>query len=114
MTQNSCRLPFFAQRPVAWAAFQEQQGTTGRVAVSEAKRQNNSYTPGRKFPTIEPKILYFGTPLALLSSLNEDRSTDLAPIRKNISRGCIENETAREAARNGAQLLSTAVRCASA
>jgi flavin reductase (DIM6/NTAB) family NADH-FMN oxidoreductase RutF len=32
------------------------------------------------FRTIEPKILYFGTPVALVSSLNEDGTTDLAPI----------------------------------
>ncbi|MDH7639276.1 flavin reductase family protein [Sphingomonas oryzagri] len=30
--------------------------------------------------TIEPKILYFGTPVALVTSLNEDDTTDLAPI----------------------------------
>jgi flavin reductase (DIM6/NTAB) family NADH-FMN oxidoreductase RutF len=29
---------------------------------------------------IEPKILYFGTPVALISSLNEDHTTNLAPI----------------------------------
>ena len=34
----------------------------------------------RVFRTIEPKILYFGTPVALVSSLNEDGTTDLAPI----------------------------------
>src|SRR5262245_13691129 len=33
-----------------------------------------------KFQTIEPKILYFGTPVALISSLNEDGDTNLAPI----------------------------------
>ena len=33
-----------------------------------------------KFRTIEPKILYFGTPVALISSLNEDGETNLAPI----------------------------------
>jgi flavin reductase (DIM6/NTAB) family NADH-FMN oxidoreductase RutF len=32
------------------------------------------------FRTIEPKILYFGTPVALISSLNEDGSTNLAPM----------------------------------
>ena len=32
------------------------------------------------FRRIEPKILYFGTPVALVSSLNEDGTTDLAPI----------------------------------
>ena len=32
------------------------------------------------FCTIEPKILYFGTPVALISSQNEDGSTNLAPI----------------------------------
>jgi flavin reductase (DIM6/NTAB) family NADH-FMN oxidoreductase RutF len=29
---------------------------------------------------IEPKILYFGTPVVLISSLNEDGSTNLAPM----------------------------------
>jgi Conserved protein/domain typically associated with flavoprotein oxygenases, DIM6/NTAB family len=33
-----------------------------------------------KFKTIEPKILYFGTPVTLVSSLNEDGATNLAPI----------------------------------
>ena len=36
--------------------------------------------PEPKFRTIEPKILYFGTPVALISSLNEDGSTNLAPM----------------------------------
>jgi flavin reductase (DIM6/NTAB) family NADH-FMN oxidoreductase RutF len=33
-----------------------------------------------EFLTIEPKILYFGTPVALVSSLNEDGGTNLAPM----------------------------------
>jgi flavin reductase (DIM6/NTAB) family NADH-FMN oxidoreductase RutF len=33
-----------------------------------------------EFLTIEPKILYFGTPVALVSSLNDDGSTNLAPM----------------------------------
>lgn len=33
-----------------------------------------------RFQTIEPKILYFGTPVAIVSSLHEDGTTDLAPI----------------------------------
>jgi flavin reductase (DIM6/NTAB) family NADH-FMN oxidoreductase RutF len=33
-----------------------------------------------EFRTIDPKILYFGTPVALVSSLNEDQTTNLAPI----------------------------------
>jgi flavin reductase (DIM6/NTAB) family NADH-FMN oxidoreductase RutF len=32
------------------------------------------------FVTIEPKILYFGTPVALISTRNEDGSANLAPI----------------------------------
>ncbi len=32
------------------------------------------------FRTIKPKILYFGTPVVLVSSLNEDESTNIAPI----------------------------------
>jgi len=43
-------------------------------------RTKNSSVRTRNFRTIEPKILYFGTPVALVSSLNEDGSTDLAPI----------------------------------
>jgi len=33
-----------------------------------------------QFATILPKILYFGTPVALITSLNEDSSTNLAPM----------------------------------
>jgi flavin reductase like protein len=33
-----------------------------------------------EFRTIEPKILYFGTPMALISSLNEDGATNLAAM----------------------------------
>ena len=33
-----------------------------------------------KFQTIEPKILYFGTPVAVISSLNEDGETNIAPM----------------------------------
>lgn len=32
------------------------------------------------FLTINPKILYFGTPVALISSMNEDGAANLAPI----------------------------------
>jgi flavin reductase (DIM6/NTAB) family NADH-FMN oxidoreductase RutF len=34
----------------------------------------------RSFVAIEPKILYFGTPVAIVSSANEDATTNLAPI----------------------------------
>ena len=33
-----------------------------------------------KFDTIAPKILYFGNPVALISSVNEDGTPNLAPI----------------------------------
>jgi flavin reductase (DIM6/NTAB) family NADH-FMN oxidoreductase RutF len=33
-----------------------------------------------EFETIAPKILYFGTPVAIISSANQDGSTNLAPI----------------------------------
>lgn len=32
------------------------------------------------FVTISPKILYFGTPVALITSVNPDGSSNLAPI----------------------------------
>jgi flavin reductase (DIM6/NTAB) family NADH-FMN oxidoreductase RutF len=31
------------------------------------------------FTTITPKILYFGTPVALISSINEDETPNLVP-----------------------------------
>lgn len=40
----------------------------------------SSQTQERELCTVEPKILYFGTPVAPVSSLNEDETTDLAPI----------------------------------
>ena len=40
----------------------------------------NSQMSETGFRTIEPKILYFGTPVALISSLNEDGGANLAPI----------------------------------
>jgi hypothetical protein len=39
-----------------------------------------AYKTTMEFKTIEPKILYFGTPVALISSLNEDGTTNLAPM----------------------------------
>lgn len=33
-----------------------------------------------EFATIQPKILYFGNPVALISSRNEDETSNLAPI----------------------------------
>lgn len=33
-----------------------------------------------EFQTISPKILYFGTPVAIVSSANQDGSTNIAPI----------------------------------
>ncbi|MFM0057041.1 hypothetical protein PQR64_15565 [Paraburkholderia phytofirmans] len=35
---------------------------------------------GSSFQTIQPKILYFGTPVALVSSCNDDGATNIAPI----------------------------------
>ncbi|HEX3121472.1 MAG TPA: flavin reductase family protein [Candidatus Acidoferrum sp.] len=49
-----------------------------KTAVITKKSAKNGAEP--EFRTIEPKILYFGTPVALVSSLNEDGTTDLAPI----------------------------------
>jgi flavin reductase (DIM6/NTAB) family NADH-FMN oxidoreductase RutF len=50
-------------------------GKTAEVADDLSTREREP-----EFRTIEPKILYFGTPVALVSSLNEDGTTDLAPI----------------------------------
>jgi flavin reductase (DIM6/NTAB) family NADH-FMN oxidoreductase RutF len=48
---------------------------------SKRFRRRSSYARLRTMhKTIEPKILYFGTPVALVTSLNEDGTTNLAPI----------------------------------
>jgi flavin reductase (DIM6/NTAB) family NADH-FMN oxidoreductase RutF len=39
----------------------------------------NRYS-NQNFKAIEPKILYFGTPVALISSINDDGSPNLAPM----------------------------------
>jgi hypothetical protein len=41
----------------------------------------------RELCTYDPKTLYFGTPVALVSSLNEDGTTDLAPLSSFWARG---------------------------
>lgn len=41
------------------------------------------------FQTIEPKILYFGTPVVLISSLNEDGTANLAPMSSAWALGWI-------------------------
>jgi flavin reductase (DIM6/NTAB) family NADH-FMN oxidoreductase RutF len=56
-----------------------------KTLKSEGKTSGsgNDLSPHRREPefrSIKPKILYFGTPVALVSSLNEDGTTDLAPI----------------------------------
>jgi predicted RNA-binding Zn-ribbon protein involved in translation (DUF1610 family) len=39
------------------------------------------------FRTIEPRILYFGTPVAWINSLNEDLTTNLAPMSSFLALG---------------------------
>jgi flavin reductase (DIM6/NTAB) family NADH-FMN oxidoreductase RutF len=41
----------------------------------ETKRDKNP-----SFVTVHPKILHFGTPVALVSSMNADGTSNLAPI----------------------------------
>jgi flavin reductase (DIM6/NTAB) family NADH-FMN oxidoreductase RutF len=48
--------------------------------VVTTQDNQSSRTDEPAFRIIEPKILYFGTPVALVSSLNEDGTTDVAPI----------------------------------
>jgi flavin reductase (DIM6/NTAB) family NADH-FMN oxidoreductase RutF len=43
--------------------------------------------PDADFQTIEPSILYFGTPVALVSSVNEDGSPNLAPLSSSWALG---------------------------
>jgi len=49
-------------------------------AARNSEQSSKQDTPNTRFRTIEPSILYFGTPVALISSLNEDGTTDLAPM----------------------------------
>jgi flavin reductase (DIM6/NTAB) family NADH-FMN oxidoreductase RutF len=52
----------------------------GRKKKKALKGTDQEVVVADGFRTIEPKILYFGTPVALISSLSEDGSTNLAPI----------------------------------
>lgn len=56
------------RRSIAYLPFMATQEQASSCVVEEELR------------TIEPKILYFGTPVALVSSVNEDGSANLAPI----------------------------------
>jgi flavin reductase (DIM6/NTAB) family NADH-FMN oxidoreductase RutF len=64
--------------------------------------------PSMEFKTVDPKILYFGTPVALISSLNEDGTTNLAPMSSFWALGWTlvlgvldETKTAENLARHG-------------
>jgi hypothetical protein len=88
-------------------SIQEQKVTRKKLGCTNQNEEKKSYTTQQKFRTIEPKILYFGTPAALVSSLNEDGSTHLAPIssfcalRWTLILGLLtETETADNVARH--------------
>src|SRR6266851_7737270 len=70
---------FSAQR-LSPGQHPEQKETMNRLWCRNENDKKNPAPRSRNFPIIEPKILYFVTPVALLSSLTEDGSTDLAPI----------------------------------
>src|SRR5688572_2340777 len=58
-------------------ALQGDQLIENRNRVASSHRRRVSCAMHR---TIEPTILYFGTPVAIISSLNEDGSANLAPM----------------------------------
>jgi len=41
---------------------------------------NRTAVDSEVFETIDPQILYFGNPVAILSSLNEDGTPNLTPL----------------------------------
>ena len=49
--------------------------------------KRNDRISGSEFRTIHPKILYFGTPVAIVSSMNPDATVNLAPISSFWARG---------------------------
>jgi hypothetical protein len=62
----------FLRRGCRLGSIQQTERDQEEVVAHEPERQKKSYTTEQKFRIIEPKILYFATPVALLSSLNED------------------------------------------
>jgi flavin reductase (DIM6/NTAB) family NADH-FMN oxidoreductase RutF len=63
--------------------------------------------------TIEPKVLYFGTPVVLVSTLNEDGTTNLAPCSSAwwLGRSCMlgmgrASKTVENLLRNGECVLN--------
>jgi flavin reductase (DIM6/NTAB) family NADH-FMN oxidoreductase RutF len=51
-----------------------------RTVKVDAEVMTETAKSDSEFVTIAPKILYFGTPVALVSTLNDDGSANLAPI----------------------------------
>jgi flavin reductase (DIM6/NTAB) family NADH-FMN oxidoreductase RutF len=47
---------------------------------NQGANQRSNFYDQRMHRVIEPKILYFGTPVVLISTLNEDGSANLAPM----------------------------------
>jgi len=77
--------PYSPKYSILDAAFEAdmgiQDGWNAEVCRVKNRSKNGKQQQNEmQFRTIEPKILYFGTPVALVSSLNEDETTDLAPI----------------------------------
>jgi flavin reductase (DIM6/NTAB) family NADH-FMN oxidoreductase RutF len=54
--------------------------TLGRIYHTMPTARRASPNFDIRFATISPKILYFGTPVALISSLNPDDTPNLAPV----------------------------------
>jgi flavin reductase (DIM6/NTAB) family NADH-FMN oxidoreductase RutF len=48
------------------------------IVMNDGKANELAHDAG--FETIAPKILYFGTPVAIVSSANENGTTNLAPL----------------------------------
>jgi flavin reductase (DIM6/NTAB) family NADH-FMN oxidoreductase RutF len=59
-------------------------GLYDHISKFNRKKRIDGIAPSRHtcsmHQTIEPTILYFGTPVALISTLNEDGSANIAPM----------------------------------
>ncbi|KWX87583.1 hypothetical protein AMQ83_12190 [Paenibacillus riograndensis] len=47
----------------------------------------NPFVQPRQTVTIQPKILYYGTPVILLTTLNEDLTVNISPISSSWALG---------------------------
>jgi len=103
--------PYSPKYSILDAAFEADMGIQDEWNAEVCRVKNRSKNGKQQqnemqFRTIEPKILYFGTPVALVSSLNEDETTDLAPISSFLGVGMDDDSRTVDGDQDGGQFCA--------